>query len=167
MLGIIEYPKTATHPEFTFLLRVNFKSSKPQEDFGFRFIGSGGSIQTDVMRSVTLTQVPRESEPGYTIDTFAKKQQEAFLAEYYKKYPPQRPTSDAMRPLKEEKFPNPPGLDAHAEHMRIFIDNVRNRKQPFEDPTFGFRAAGPALLCNTSYFEKRICHWNADQMTAS
>lgn len=166
MLGIIEYPKTETHPEFTFALRVNFKSSKPQEDFGFRFVGSGGSIQTDV-RTVTLTSVPRESEPGYTIDTFPKKTQEAFLADYYKKYPQQRPTADAMRPVREEKYPSPPGFNAHDEHLRVFIDCVRNRKQPFEDATFGFRAAGPALLCNTSYFERRICHWDPIAMKAS
>lgn len=167
MLGIIEYPKSATHPEFTFMLRVNFKSSKPQEDFGFRFVGSGGSIFTDVMRTVTLTSVPRESEPGYTIETFSKKQQEEFLAQYRRQYPPQRPSADAMRPVKEQRFPSPPGSEPHQEHMRVFLDNVRNRTQPFEDPAFGFRAAGPALLCNTSYFERRICHWDANSITAA
>jgi predicted dehydrogenase len=166
MLGIIEYPKSSTHPEFTFMLRVNFKSSKPQEDFGFRFIGSGGSLMTDV-RTVTVSRVPRESEPGFTIDTFPKKIQEEFLAEYHKKYPQQRATADGMRPIKEEKFASPPGFEPHQEHMRIFLENVRNRKQPYEDPTFGFRAAGPALLCNTSYFENRICYWDAETMTAS
>jgi hypothetical protein len=30
---------------------------------------------------------------------------------------------------------------------------------------FGFRAAGPALLANTSYFEKRMCHWDPGAMT--
>jgi hypothetical protein len=36
-----------------------------------------------------------------------------------------------------------------------------------EDGTFGFRAAGPALLCNTSYFEERIVRWDPEAMRAS
>ena len=31
---------------------------------------------------------------------------------------------------------------------------------------FGFRAAGPALLANVSYFEKRICTWSPERMVA-
>jgi hypothetical protein len=57
--------------------------------------------------------------------------------------------------------------DAHMIHMRNFIDAVRTRKPFFEDAEFGFRATGPALLCNTSYFEKRVCFWDAATMTAS
>ncbi len=62
--AVIDYPRSDRHPEFTFLLRVNFKSSKPQEDFGFRFIGNEGTLTTDV-RSVTLVRHPKEREPGY------------------------------------------------------------------------------------------------------
>src|ERR1019366_1569423 len=45
------------------------------------------------------------------------------------------------------------------------IEAVRSRKRPVEDAVFGFRAAGPALLANTSYFEKRMCRWDPDTMT--
>jgi predicted dehydrogenase len=165
MLGIIEYPRTDTHPEFTFVLRVNFKSSKPQEDFGFRFVGSGGTLTTDV-RTVTISRVPRESEPGYTIDTFAKATQEQFLKQYRQKYPWQRPTADSIRPLKEDRFVSPPGFDPHQEHMKNFLGCVRSRKPVYEDSVFGLRAAGPALLCNTSYFENRVCTWDPVTMTA-
>jgi len=34
-----------------------------------------------------------------------------------------------------------------------------------EDPVFGFRAAGPALLSNGSYFEQRVCAWDPETMT--
>ena len=33
-----------------------------------------------------------------------------------------------------------------------------------EDAVFGFRAAGPALLSNISYFEKRIVEWDPAAM---
>ena len=48
----------------------------------------------------------------------------------------------------------------HFEHVKNFIQNVRARKPVFQDPTFGFRAAAPALLSNISYFEKRIAEWD-------
>jgi hypothetical protein len=72
-----------------------------------------------------------------------------------------------MRPDREEKFSAPAGYDAHREHHRNFYEAVRSRKRPVEDAVFGFRAAGPALLANVSYFEKRICGWNAEKMEAA
>ena len=56
------------------------------------------------------------------------------------------------------------GYDAHREHHRVFYEAVRSRKKPVEDAVFGFRAAGPALLANTSCYEKRECRWNAGDM---
>jgi hypothetical protein len=50
--------------------------------------------------------------------------------------------------------------------MNNFIAAVRTRKPHFEDAVFGFRAAGPALLCNTSYFENRLCTWDPEAMKA-
>jgi predicted dehydrogenase len=163
MLGIIEYPRSDTHPAFTFLLRVNFKSSKPQEDFGFRFVGSEGTITTNV-RDVIVTRQPREKEPGYTIDTFPKDVQEQFLKDYHARYPPQKPAAAGMAGNAEMRFEF--GTDAHQRHMRQFVEAVRTRKPHFEDATFGFRAAAPALLCNTSLFEKRICTWDPVKMVA-
>ena len=50
---------------------------------------------------MTVSKQPRESEPGYTIDTFPKAVQEQFLKEYREKYPAQRATADAIRPQAE------------------------------------------------------------------
>jgi predicted dehydrogenase len=163
MFAVIEYPKSPSHPEFTFAMRVNFKSSEPEERFGFKFVGSEGTILTDV-RSVTISKRPRAAEPGYTIDTFAKEQQTAFLREYRKQYPWREQTVDTLDSTGEQRWVS--SRDAHRDHIRNFINAVRTRKPHFEDSTFGFRAAGPALLCNTSYFEKRICTWDANSMTA-
>ncbi|MBI4892615.1 MAG: Gfo/Idh/MocA family oxidoreductase [Acidobacteria bacterium] len=161
--GIIEYPKSDTHPEFTFLLRVNFKSSKPLEDFGFKFIGSEGTITTDV-RTVTLKRQPREKAPGYTVDTFSKPVRDQYLKEYFKKYPREKVSASNLNTNSEQRFVSE--TDAHRLHMANFIEALRTRKPHFEDSTFGFRAAGPALLCNTSYYENHICTWDAQTMTA-
>ncbi len=163
-IGIIDYDKSERHPRFQFMLRVNFKSSKANEDFGYRFIGSEGTITTDVT-SVTLNRVPREKEPGHTADTFSKQTEADYLREYRQKYPLQPVTSASLGGPSQQKFTSP--RDAHQIHVRNFFDALRTRKPFFEDAEFGFRATGPALLCNTSYFEGRICRWDPVTMTAS
>ncbi len=112
---------------------------------------------------VTLARTPRESEPGYTIDTFPKAVQEQYLKEYREKYP-QRPQLSTGSLATEEKFLPPHGYSDHFEHVRNFIQAVRTRKPVVEDAAFGFRAAGPALLANISYFEKRVCNWDPEKM---
>jgi predicted dehydrogenase len=148
------------YPGFNVMLRVNFVDGAT-ESYGLRFIGSEGIMTVD--NGVTLSKVPRELEPGYTIDTFAKAQQERFLTEYRQKYP-ERPKVDAGQMSAEEKFVPPKGYSDHFDHVRNFIAAVRSRKAVVEDAVFGFRAAGPALLSNISYFEKRICLWDAEAM---
>ena len=159
MLAILDYPG------FNARLRVNFESALPQESFGVQFIGSEGVITTSY-NSLTLSQHPRESEPGYTIGTFPLKTQKEFLAEYHKKYPVKKPSADSLRPNRRELFA-PQGFNAHLEHHKNFYNAVRTRKPFLEDAVFGYRAAGPALLTNVSYFERRICNWNPESMTVS
>jgi len=166
MLAMLDYPAQPTHPEFTLALRVDLKSGLGQEQFGFRFVGSEGTMTTGYSE-LTLENAPPEAEPGYTIGTFPKAVQEQFLKEYREKYPETRPNADAVRPDKQLRYQPPEGYDAHREHHRVFYEAVRSRKRPVEDAVFGFRAAGPALLANVSYFEKRICRWNTETMTAS
>ena len=114
---------------------------------------------------MTISKTPRETEPGYTIDTFPKAMQEAFLRDYHKQYPPQIPNPDSMRPEAEEKYLPPHNYSDHLDHHRNFIASVRSRKPVVEDPVFGLRAAGPALLSNLSYFEQRVCAWDPHTMT--
>ena len=161
MFAMLDYGKQASHPAFTMSLRVNLKSGVPDERFGFRFMGTDGVITTS-MSSLLLEKAPPEREPGYSIDTFPKAVQEEFLRQYRQKYPAGDQTPAKIEP---ERFAPPSGYDAHREHHRVFYQAVRSRKKPVEDAVFGFRAAGPALLANTSYFEKRMCHWDPDAMT--
>jgi predicted dehydrogenase len=162
MLGLYEYPETANHPAFNLALRVNFVSGAG-ETSGFRFVGSEGILT--VGNGVTVAKQPREAAPGYTIDTFPKNVQEEFLKQYREKYPSQRATADAMRPKLNEEYLPPRGYNDHLDHHRVFIDAVRSRKPVVEDADFGLRAAGPALLSNTSYFEQRVIHWDPVTMT--
>jgi len=161
-LGLYDYPATDRHKAFNLALRVNFVSGAG-ETSGFRFVGSEGILS--INGGVTVSKTPRETEPGYTVETFPKALQEEFLADYHKKYPPQRPNADSMRPEQEEKYLPPPHYSDHLDHHRNFIAAVRSRQQVVEDPVFGLRAAGPALLSNLSYFEQRVCNWDPETMT--
>lgn len=162
MLGLFDYPKTDSHPEFTLMLRVNFVDGSGGSHV-FRFVGSEGVMT--VGNGVTLERQPRETEPGYTIDTFPKATQDKFLAEYREKYPKSTPSADAIRPRSVDKFLPPRGYDDHRDHHFNFINAVRTRQPVVEDATFGFRAAGPAVLSNVSYFERRAVQWDPVTMT--
>jgi predicted dehydrogenase len=162
MLGLYEYPQTASHPAFNLALRVNFVNGAG-ETSGFRFVGSEGILT--VGTGVTVARQPREVEPGHTIETFPKAVQEEFLKQYREKYPQQRATADAIRPKAEEQYLPPRGYNDHLDHHRVFVEAVRARKPVVEDSVFGLRAAGPALLSNISYFEQRVVNWDPATMT--
>jgi len=162
MLGLYDYTATERHPAFNLMLRVNFVDGAG-ESSGFRFVGSEGIMTID--RGVTVSKQPRETEPGYSIETFPKAMQEKFLAQYRRQYPKPAANADSIRPQSEDKYLPPPGYSDHLDHHRNFIAAVRSRKPVVEDPVFGFRAAGPALLSNVSYFENKVCSWDPKTMT--
>ena len=52
----------------------------------------------------------------------------------------------------------------HYDHFYNFFQAVRGKGKIIQDPTFGLRAAGAALLANESYFTKKPVDWNPDSM---
>ena len=142
---------------------MNFESGLPEESFGVKFIGSEGTSLPATIHS-TLSRRPRETEPGYTIDTFPAAVQKEFLEEYRRKYPGPTPTADSISPDRDDRFEPPSGFDSHLEHHRSFYRSIRENQPSIEDAVFGFRAAGPALLTNASYFERKACLWDPVQM---
>lgn len=161
MLGLYDYPARGKFPAFNLALRVDFKDGATETQ-GFRFIGSEGILT--IGRGVSISRVPDEPEPGHTANTFSKAVQDAYLKEYRQKYPLPKPNADAMRPQKDEEYLAPAGYSDWLEHHRNFLSAVRRRKPVIEDAVFGFRAAGPALLSNVSYFEQKVCLWDPEKM---
>ena len=86
------------------------------------------------------------------------------MKEYREKYPVPVPIADAMRPQGEQTYLPPPRYSDWLDHHRNFLHAVRSRKPVIEDASFGFRAAGPAVLSNVSYFEQRACLWDPEAM---
>jgi predicted dehydrogenase len=155
LLALFDYPEG-----FNLSLRVNFVNGG-QESEGFLFTGSEGTIEI-AGGSVTLTRTPPATEPGYTVSTFAESTQREFMQEYRKKYPTTHPSG--APPAQVERFAAAKGYSDSYDHFHNFFNSVRSRQPVVEDPTFGFRAAGAALLGNLSAERGSVVHWNPETM---
>ena len=160
LLALFDYPEG-----FNLSLHVNFVDGG-EESEGFLFTGSEGLMEINGgTNTVTVTRTPAATEPGYSVSTFAEATQKAFLDQYRKKYPIKHPNGPPPREV--ETFAAPPGYSDSYDHFRNFFESVRSRKPVVEDPTFGFRAAGAALLSNVSVERDSVVHWNPETMQLS
>ena len=155
LLALFDYPQG-----FNLSLRVNFVDGGDESE-GFLFTGSEGTMEI-AGQTVTISRAPLEKEPGYTISTFSNAMQQEFLKQYRQKYPPAPPTGSPYVAI--EKFSAPRGYSDSYDHFQNFFNSVRTRKQPVEDATFGFRAAGAALLSNLSMEKSSVINWNPETM---
>jgi predicted dehydrogenase len=158
MMGLFDYPKTSRHPAFNLFLKVNFADGAG-ENSGFRFVGTEGIME--IGSGVTVTRRQKPKEPGFTVGTFPKQVQDQFLKEYRAKYPEDK---KQISQATQEVFTAPRDYSDLLDHFTNFFEAVRTRKPVVEDAVFGFRAAGPALLCNMSYFDNRPYGWNPETM---
>jgi predicted dehydrogenase len=155
MLGLFDYREG-----FNLSLRVNFVDGG-EESEGLIFTGSEGTMEING-GSVTVGRVPREKEPGLTIDTFAEATQRQILASYREKYPRTHPEGEP--PVGFERYVAPDGYSDSYDHFKNFFASVRSRQPVVEDAVFGYRAAGAALLGNLSIERGNVVHWDPDAM---
>ncbi len=155
LLALFDYPEG-----FNLSLHVNFVDGG-EESEGFLFTGSEGLMEISG-QTVTVTRTPLAQEPGYTISTFPEAMQRAYLEQYRQKYPVQHPSGPPPRDV--EAFTAPPGYSDSYDHFHNFFASVRSRQPVVEDATFGFRAAGAALLSNLSVERDSVVHWNPETM---
>ena len=162
IMGLLDYPETDAHGAFTLSLVTDF------EDGGgavtaFRFVGTEGTIdvsftELNVTRFGVEYATANQVLKGYnSVKTFSKDQQKAFAEKYLAEHPS---TSEKRRSRQTQKFVVPKGYDERIDHFVNFFRSVREGKPVYEDATFGFRAAAPALLCNDSYRQKKEFDWD-------
>ncbi len=157
LLALFDYPEG-----FNLSLHVNFVDGG-EESEGFLFTGSEGLMEIDGGKgTVTVTRTPLATEPGYTISTFSESMQKEILKQYRQKYPIQHPSGPP--PQEVQTFTAPPGYSDSYDHFHNFFNSVRSRQPVVEDATFGFRAAGAALLANRSVEKDAIIHWDPEAM---
>jgi predicted dehydrogenase len=161
--GIMRYRKTEVHNGFQFYTRVNLADGAGGGG-GTRIIGTEGVIELR-SNSIRIKHFKRAIAPGIggydSLESFPKAMQESLLAEYNAKY------SAEERKAKEGEeiiFESPKGYDSRLDHMINFFESVRTGKASVEDASFGLRAAGPAILCNTSAELNKAIHWDAKAM---
>ncbi len=155
LLALFDYPEG-----FNLSLHVNFVDGG-EESEGFLFTGSEGLMEI-AGNTVTVTRTPLESEPGYTVSTFADAMQKEYIEQYRKKYPITHPSGPPAQEI--QTFAAPKGYSDSYDHFHNFFNSVRSRQPVVEDATFGFRAAGAALLSNLSAERGSVVHWNPETM---
>ena len=155
LLALFDYPEG-----FNLSLRVNFVDGG-EESEGLVFTGSEGTLEI-AGRSVIVSRTPREKEPGYTVVTFTEDIQKRTIEAYRQKYP--ESTTQQLNETSVERYSVPQGYSDSYDHFHNFFNAVRTRNAVVEDPVFGFRAAGAALLSNLSLEKDAMVHWNPKEM---
>ena len=155
LLALFDYPEG-----FNLSLHVNFVDGG-EESEGFLFTGSEGLMEI-AGSTVTVSRTPLETEPGYGVATFANDMQRDYIKQYREKYPLQHPSGPPPKSI--EKYSAAKGYNDMYDHFSNFFNAVRSRQPVVEDATFGFRAAGAALLSNLSADSGNVVRWDPEAM---
>lgn len=163
----LEYPETDAHPPFTLAMQVNFVDGSGGGQL-LRFTGSEGAM-TIAGNQLTLAQSARRPPSldslvnGYnSVRTFSDDVQQAFIEAYEAEHADEVDNPGDM--TSEQTYRAPDNYSDRVDHFANFFNAVRTGDSVFEDPTFGYRAAAPTLLCNESYREGRRFEWDPDAM---
>ena len=163
MSGVMQYPKSEEHPAFQLNLRVNFISGTGGQEI-IQLIGSEGTLTID-RNDIIVSYSKMPEAPGFggydSVFTFPKEMQERMAADYNAKW---SEAQQKRHPKGDVIYKAPEGYSDHLDHFTNFFDAIRSGKEVVEDAEFGFRAAAPALACNTSYFDKKIMNWDPKKM---
>ncbi|MFH6602527.1 Gfo/Idh/MocA family protein [Maribacter algicola] len=156
-ITLYDYPKTDTHAAFNAAFRINFIAGSGGGG-GFKLIGTEGEMEVG-QNSVTLRRSKLDMVPdGYSMIAYTeatqKKISDAYAAQNLE------PRSGALK-TGETKWEAPNDYKGgHYDHFYNFFQAIRGKGQIIEDPTFGLRAAGAALLANDSYYQNRPVNWD-------
>ncbi len=157
LMGLFDYG------DWNLDLRVNFVDGG-EEGEGFTFTGSEGTMEI-TGSGVTVNKVPREKGPGYSVDSFTNAMQKQLQQQYADKYADDaKRRSSGLTDTTLESYKAPRGYNDVVDHFRAFFNSVRTRQQPVEDATFGYRAAGAALLSMVSMDKGTVVHWDPEAM---
>jgi hypothetical protein len=163
MTAVLKYPEAPEHPEFQVTLRVNFISGEGETGYT-KVTGTEGVLELHG-DSFTIKRSKMPKAPGIggwdSLDTYPAAMQKELLDAYNRKYSKE----DQEQPsLKDITYAAPENYNEHYEHLLNFFNSVRTGAPVVEDAVFGFRAAGPCLACNESYFQNQVIYWDAEKI---
>ena len=161
-ITLYDYPKTETHAAFNAAFRINFIAGNGGGG-GFKIIGTEGEMEVG-QNSVKLTRSKLGMVPGgYSMIAYTEATQQKIKEGYANQ---NLDTRASALNIGETTWEAPQDYKGgHYDHFYNFFQAIRGKGKIIQDPTFGLRAAGAALLANTSYFKKQPVDWDPTAMT--
>ncbi|MEM7381041.1 MAG: Gfo/Idh/MocA family oxidoreductase [Bacteroidota bacterium] len=156
-ITLYDYPKTDTHAAFNAAFRINFIAGSGGGG-GFRLIGTEGEMEVG-QNSVKLRRSKLGMVPGgYSMIAYTEETQQKIKDGYAAQNLESRTSS---LNIGETSWEAPRGYQGgHYDHFYNFFQAIRGKGKIVQDPTFGLRAAGAALLANESYFKGHAVNWD-------
>ncbi len=160
-ITLYDYPKTETHAAFNAAFRINFIAGSGGGG-GFKLIGTEGEMEVG-QNSVKVVRSKLGMVPGgYSMIAYTEATQEKIRQAYASRNLESRSSNLTTGETIWEASRDYKG--GHYDHFYNFFESIRNKKTVIQDPTFGLRAAGAALLANESYYQNKPISWNPDAM---
>jgi predicted dehydrogenase len=123
---------------------------------GIQFLGTEGSLSVALGGPMTALAESKGESYSYSIDSWPKTMQEAFLQEGNHR---QESEGTGVKPAPENiAFEDKP--DATVLHLANFFDAVRTRKPSYETAEVGHRAAAAGHMVNLSYRRGKRIVWD-------
>jgi len=160
-ITLYDYPKTDTHAAFNAAFRINFIAGSGGGG-GFNLIGTEGQMEVG-QNSVSVKRSKLGMVPGgYSMIAFTEATQEKIRQGYTAQNLDTRDSSLRTGTTTWEAPRDYKG--GHHDHFYNFFTAIRENGKVIQDPTFGLRAAGAALLANESYYKKLPVDWDPTAM---
>ncbi|HUI44267.1 MAG TPA: Gfo/Idh/MocA family oxidoreductase [Terriglobia bacterium] len=124
---------------------------------GIQFLGTDGSLTLLLGGGMTFLGERKAEGYGYSIDSWPKEMQEAFMSEGN-----HREESEGLGPKPvPEDVPFDGKTDATVIHMANFLNAVRSRQPSYETAEVGHHAAAAGHMVNLSYRSGKKMVWDA------
>ncbi|NKI31382.1 Gfo/Idh/MocA family protein [Croceivirga thetidis] len=160
-ITLYDFPQAKSHAAFNAVFRVNFISGSGGGS-GFKLIGTEGEMEIG-WNSVTVKRSKLNMVPGdYSMVAYTEATQEKIRMGYATTNEINRKSALATGTTTWETPRNYKG--SHHDHFYNFFSAIRENGKVLQDPTFGLRAAGAALLANESYYKKQPVRWDPTTM---
>ncbi len=156
-MTLYDYPETKTHAAFNAAFRINFIAGSGGGS-GFRLVGTEGMMEVSYT-SVKLVRSKLDMIPGgYSMVAYTENTQKLIEEAYAAK---QLDNRSSNLELGETLWEAPNDYKGgHYDHFFNFFQAIRGKGNVIQDPSFGLRAAGAALLANESYYAQKAVNWD-------
>lgn len=156
-ITLYDYPQTDSHAAFNAAFRINFIAGSGAGG-GFKLVGTEGEMEIG-QNSVSLKRSKLDMVPGgYSMIAYTEATQQKIREEYAAKNLEPRASSLSTGQTTWQAPEDYKG--GHYDHFYNFFQAIRGKGKIIQDPIFGLRAAGAALLANESYYKKQPVDWD-------